>query len=722
MSRADLIRWLIFGLAYFSCAELGYYLSFADAPHFATFWPASGLFVGALARSAKKDWWGYVALAVLVNGFSELLRGTGVSMTAAFCVANTLEALLAAVLLHRVRHRPFQIEGLSDSLWFAGLGALLATLAGAAVGGAAVTAGHGTPLVQNLFVWWMADAAGVLAVAPILLTFEAPLVKKWALSPKVWLEAAAIAILVVGSSLIAFGPKLGFQRSLPAYPFVVAPFLIWCGLRFGNFGTSLGVFLASVVAVWGTTRGYGVFAFVESTLEMKAAALQVYVLVVTVTPLMFATAIHQQRTVEMGLRASEAKARAMFAMAADAIIWIDERGTIEAFNPSAEKMFGYAAEQIIGRNIKLLMPPPYSNEHDDYLANYLGTGQRKILGTTREVAGLRRDGSIFPLELMVSEVPLGDRRMFTGVVRDITERRLAQRVLEEGKAELERRVAERTAELVQANQRLRLEISERSRAEARLREQQNQLAHAARLSNLGQMAAELAHEVNQPLSVISNYVRGTQRRLQSENASLVEIEPTLAIIGKEANRAADVVRRIKSFVRKAVPIRTPLDAGAAVREAIALVELELRQRQIHSDLHLPHWLPKCAGDSVQLQQVIVNLLLNAADALETLPSGQRQVTVSVDQRDDFLEFAVADSGPGISPADTERIFDAFYSSKPEGLGLGLPISRGIIEGHGGKLWIERQQVVGACFRFTLPVWEEPDGDFVERNPNRLRRG
>ncbi|HUE71840.1 MAG TPA: PAS domain S-box protein [Pirellulaceae bacterium] len=717
LSLALVLRWLLFALAFLGCAELGHFLSFPGQHRFAMFWPASGLFLAALAISPKRHWPGYIAMAIAVNVLSEwMLHGKGVTLVAAFVTANTLEAVGGATLLQLVHRRPFRAETVADTLWMVGLGALLAPLAGAAIGGAAVTEAFAArPFWYSAAVWWMAHAVGVLAVAPMLLMFPSEIPWKRVREPKVWLEGTATLLLVVLSSLVAFGPKLGFDRPLPAYPFVVAPFLIWCGLRLGQFGTAVGVFLAAVVAVWGTARGYGLFAHMEQTLETKSVALQVYLTVVTVTPLLFATAIQQQRMAESILRASEAKARAMFEMAADAIIWIDERGTIEAFNPAAERMFGYAAESILGQNIKRLMPAPYRDEHDDYLANYSRSGQRKILGAMREVAGLRSDGTQFALELTVSEVLQGNRRTFSGVVRDITERRLAQQSLEDAKDQLERRVVERTADL-------RQEMAERALAEERLREQQSQLARAARLSNLGEMAAELAHEVNQPLSAISNYVRGTQRRLTAGNVSIADIEPALEFIGKEANRAADIIRRTKDFVRQQFPPRVLLDLSAVVREALALVEHDLRDRQVQSQLILPDSLPRCLGDAIQLQQVVVNLVLNAADALQGVPADRRQITVTARGHDGCLELAVADSGPGIPPVAAERVFEAFFSTKPQGLGLGLPISRGIIEKHGGKLWVERELSGGACLRFTIPAWEESQDVGDVHKPDCVRGG
>ena len=733
VSLALLSRWLLFALAFYGCTELGHFLSFPGNQHFATFWPASGLYLAALCLSPRKLWPGYIAAGLMVNGLSEVvLHGTSPALATAFCVANTLEAITGAWLLQRIR-RPFDVGGLTDMLWMAALGGLVAPLVGAAIGGAAAR----DTFPDHSFwyharVWWMADAVGILAVAPILLTFPSQLALNRLCGPRVWLEAAIVACLIVSSSLIAFGPLATHIRPapVPAYPFFVAPFLVWCGLRFGRFGTAIGVFLAGVIAIWGTTRGYGLFAQLEPTLELKAAALQVYLIVVSTTPLLFATVIQEQRAAEDRLNHnlqlladSERRFRTLAAFSPVGIFENDAQGRCIYVNERCCELTGLTLEQMTGFGWSSAIHPDDRQRVVDEARRLIASGgdhfELEYRFQTPEGRVIWVAGAKVALRDAAGQI-IG----YIGNLVDITERRLAQAAMEDAKTALECRVADRTSDLVAANEQLRLQMVERALAEERLREQQAQLAHAARLSNLGEMAAELAHEVNQPLSAISNYVRGTQRRLQSGNVSVADLAPTLEIIGKEANRAADVVRRTKDFVRKQHPSPVPLDLPAVVREAVAMVAHDLRDQQVELDLRLNAELPQCIADVVQLQQVLVNLLLNAIDALRGVPAGNRRINIAARCSGELVELSLGDSGTGIPREITEKIFDAYYTTKPGGLGLGLPISRGIIEGHGGKLWLEPGDRGGATFCFTLPVWEESDDDDQRdlAGANRVRGG
>ena len=304
--------------------------------------------------------------------------------------------------------------------------------------------------------------------------------------------------------------------------------------------------------------------------------------------------------------------------------------------------------------------------------------------------------------ILVTAVPLhdeeGNKTGFIGNVIDLTDQRKTQQ-------ELERRVAQRTSELVAANEQLRHEMTERLRTEQRLREQQAQLAHALRLRTLGEMAAEVAHEVNQPLSAITNYVHGSQRRLQAGSLTLNDVGPTLDFIAREAQRAADVIRRAKRFVSTQQPSRQLLDLNHLVRDALKMLEYEAREGRVKVTLDLAEGLPSAAGDPLQVEQVVVNLVRNAFESLDAMDPTAKSIRVITRSQNEYVEFCLEDSGPGLQPGQQERIFEAFYTTKPEGLGLGLPISRSIMEAHGGRLWAEADGGGGARFRFTLPVWE-----------------
>lgn len=300
----------------------------------------------------------------------------------------------------------------------------------------------------------------------------------------------------------------------------------------------------------------------------------------------------------------------------------------------------------------------------------------------------------------------GKRTGYIGNIMDVTDQRLTQLALERANQELECRVRERTQELLTANEQLRHEMAERLRTQERLREQQAQLAHALRVRTLGEMAAELAHEVNQPLSAISNYVHGTQQKLKSGSLSTQEIESTLEIISRESQRAADVIRRTKRFAGTHQPTTAPLNLHKLIHESLEMLAYKVREQSIQVNLELATEMPLGAGDELQVQQVIVNLLRNAIEAIAASQPAERQMTITTRHEASLLDFSVEDSGAGLQSGQQERIFEAFYTTRPQGLGLGLPISRTIIEAHGGRLWADVSCVQGARFRFTLPVWDD----------------
>lgn len=301
---------------------------------------------------------------------------------------------------------------------------------------------------------------------------------------------------------------------------------------------------------------------------------------------------------------------------------------------------------------------------------------------------------------------LGNKTGFIGNIEDVTEQKRASLALERANQELESRVKARTAELEFANDHLRQEMESRLRTEERLREQQAQLAHALRVRTLGEMAAELAHEVNQPLSAISHYAHGTIQRLEMGVLTMKEVGSTLEFIARESERAADVIRRAKRFASTQPPRRAPLDLHKLIHESLEMLAYKIREQQIEIELHMADEHPLAAGDELQVQQVIVNLLRNAVEAVAGSQAPKRLIQISIRAGKNCQEFVVRDSGPGLQSGQPERIFEAFNTTKPDGLGLGLSISRAIIEAHGGRLWADVPSASGATFRFTLPGWND----------------
>ncbi len=372
--------------------------------------------------------------------------------------------------------------------------------------------------------------------------------------------------------------------------------------------------------------------------------------------------ITELRRSSRALTESEAQLRSILDTVPDAMIVIDEHGIIQSFSATAERMFGYAASELVGRNVSVLMPSPYRENHDAYIARYLNTGERRIIGIGRVVTGQRKDGTDFPIELAVGEVRGAGHRLFTGFVRDLTERQQTER---------------------------------------RLQELHSELSHVSRLTEMGQMGSALAHEVNQPLTAATNYLQAIKLLLTSGG------EPAVARAGDVADnalgqiaRASDIIRRLRAFVKKGEPEQRAENVAKLVEEAGALALIGARERGVQVKLRSEAALPEVLADKVQIQQVVVNLIRNAIEAMET--SAKRELTIAIRPGEpQRVTVSVADTGPGISKEVADRLFQPFVTTKTQGMGVGLSICRAIVEGHGGRIWVEPNPGGGTVFSFTL---------------------
>jgi two-component system sensor kinase FixL len=360
----------------------------------------------------------------------------------------------------------------------------------------------------------------------------------------------------------------------------------------------------------------------------------------------------------------EAHLRSILDTIPDGMVVIDEHGVIQSFSATAERMFGFTAEEVCGRNVSMLMPSPYRDAHDGYLARYLATGERRIIGLGRIVTGQRKDGSTFPIELAVGEVRTEERRLFTGFVRDLTER---QRTLR------------------------------------RLHELQSELSHVSRLTEMGQMASALAHEINQPLTAATNYLEAAQLLLAGGAGTAVE--RTARVVDNalgQVTRATQIIRRLREFVRKGETQQRAESIGKIIEEAAALALIGVKERGVKVQLQSAPQLPDVLIDKVQIQQVVVNLMRNAIEAMEV--SHLRELTISAKMFDKgVVAISIIDTGPGIAPEIADRLFQPFVTTKAQGMGVGLSICRSIIEAHNGKLWAEANPAGGTIFRFTVPA-------------------
>jgi two-component system sensor kinase FixL len=342
----------------------------------------------------------------------------------------------------------------------------------------------------------------------------------------------------------------------------------------------------------------------------------------------------------------------------DALIVIDDKARIQTFSAAAERLFGFSAAEVLDRNVGMLMPSPYREEHDSYLARYLTTGERRIIGIGRIVVGIRKDGTTFPMELTVGTVNLPGENLFTGFIRDLTERQDRER---------------------------------------RLHELQAELIHVSRLNDLGQMVSALAHEVNQPLAAMSNYINGARRLFAAGNQSAGE--QAIERVAEQSERARQIIRRLRDLVKKTESEQRLESVPVTIEEASALALVGVGQG-LKLNIHVAEDATEAVIDKIQIQQVLINLMRNAVEAMATM--ARRELRISAVRVGDMVEIRIADSGPGLPETVRPRLFQPFVTTKPDGMGVGLSVCRTIVEAHGGTLDGGDADGGGTVFRFTVP--------------------
>jgi two-component system sensor kinase FixL len=362
----------------------------------------------------------------------------------------------------------------------------------------------------------------------------------------------------------------------------------------------------------------------------------------------------------------EAKLNSILNASIEGIIVIDPAGAIVSVNTAVENIFGYHAEELIGNSIKLLMPIAMRKNQDLYLEKYLRIFIPKALGQIREVEGLRKDGMLVPLDMTVAEFPLDGVRYFSGIVRDVSARKLQE---QQEKEHLEK------------------------------------LAHVTRVGLMGEMASGIAHEVNQPLSAVVNYTQVCMRLLQSEKQDMAKIGEIMQKANQQALKAGQIIHSMREFVKHRKIHRSTVDINDLIYDAISLFESDFKQNLISMRFELTKSLPSVFIDRVQIEQVLLNLIRNSIDALKELPQfTQRQLSIESSLNPiNYIEVRVKDNGPGLTQQQQEKILTPFFTTKSSGMGMGLSISRSLVESHHGTLHFNSKEDKGTTFYFTLPT-------------------
>ena len=346
----------------------------------------------------------------------------------------------------------------------------------------------------------------------------------------------------------------------------------------------------------------------------------------------------------------------------EALVVIDTAGCMLAFSASAERMFGYAVDEVVGRNVSMLMPDPHREEHDSYLAQYLTSGHKRIIGIGRHVMALHSNGESFPVELWVGEAKTSTQRVFFGFLRD---------------------------------------TREEERQSRNLHELRSELAHALRVSSMGTLASAIAHEINQPLAAIQNYVE-TIANL-AEGSAPVEssvLQEAMEGCKAETERASEIIRRLRQFLTTGEAERTHQSLKKLVIGGLTLALADGESAGLDLAIHLDDEADELLADGIQIEQVVFNLARNAVQAMAG--ASGKMIKISSHGHDAMVEVIVEDSGGGLDNLNEEQLFLPFFSTKPDGLGVGLSVCKTIIEAHGGRIWTARSGLGGAAFHFTLP--------------------
>jgi two-component system sensor kinase FixL len=639
-------------------------------------------FIGALHGISITPWDPSAALAMallIIKGVryaplvmaSELLSGATLSTVALSAVPVFLGSLVvtagytgAAAIL---RHAGFQVDfrKSSDVVLL-----LIVTILGSGLVASGFVASYAaagvvpwSDFADAGLHFWIGGAIGIVVLLPpLLLSYER--IKERALSVHGRAsfqlgEAAAQGVGIV-LALTAVFSGVGGDHPLGLFYVLFLP-LIWIATRHGLPAASWAVLAIQIGLIAGLE--------IQGHSELTLRAFQLFMFALAATGLMLGAVVSERRRLSLALVDSEGLRTAILNTVPDGVLTIDARGRIVSINPAVETLFSRPSYQLIGHDVSELIEDVPDLLHRLKPAAHLLASK----AGRWEVDARRADGNTFPIEFSVGRFYLMGAEHHAFVVRDITSRR---------------------------------------EAEARDRQHQAQLAHVSRVSLAGEMAAGLAHELSQPLTAIIAYARGCRRLLAGPVPEPALLHEGVAEIVQQAERAGDVLDRLREFVRGGEFRRTVTEIKPLIDAAISLTSTEARQQEVEIEAKIDPGLAVVLADRVQIEQVLLNLLRNAMDAMEAANSTRRSIIVEVRHNSkQAIEISVVDSGPGVAAEVTDTIFEPFITTKPFGMGMGLSISRAIIESHGGSLRMVRGAHSGATFVFDLPTVEaEASGD------------
>ena len=657
------LKVLLVGFICHFSTEIGFAHKFP--PHYISpLWPTGAILFSVLVVTPIRQWWAYTLAAYFTSVVNDARAGFPISATL-FVAAGLIEIFIAAVGVRRFAEGLRAFESLRSLVAYIIVAVVLAPFVSAFV---AAFAGTIETYWFYWRVWFLSEALAYLMLAPAILTWIASArntLKNISLAR--FIEACLILCGLLAISVRVFTWQTAGDDTFPALLYLPLPLLLWAAVRFGPVGVNTSLLIVTLFSISGAVQGRGPFA--TSTPAENVLSLQLFLIMMSL-PLMFLAAlIEEGRAKTNALSESEVRFRSM-ADTAPVMIWMSGPDKLcTFFNKGWLDFTGRPLEQELGNGwSEGVHPDDFDRCREGYINSF--DSRQEFTMEYR----LRRHGGEYRWILGEGVPRFAPDGKFLGYIGCATD------------------------------------ITERKRTESELRRQREELAHVTRVSTMGELAASLAHELNQPLTAIYSNAQAAQRFMAANPADLEEVREILKDIVQDNSRAGEVIHRMRALVKKQEIAFVPLDASGVIRDVVLLVHSDAILHNIRVVLELDPDLPPVRGDRVELQQVVLNLLLNAFEAMKDCPASQREITVRAAlDGPDVVRVVVRDRGTGMSSENLDKIFQPFYTTKRDGLGMGLSISRSIIEAHGGRLWAENNSDRGATFCFTVPVGGSVEG-------------
>ena len=664
-SRDQFFDWGVVAIAlfvfasYFLGAKIGFALTFQPHP-VSVLWPPNSILLAALLLTPVRIWWVVLLAAFPAHLAVQLDSGVPPTMILCWFISNSCEALIGAGCVRYLIDRPVRFDCLRNVGIFCFFAAFLGPFLSSFLDSAFVVFNHwGQDSYWEIWrIRFTSNVLAALSLAPLIVTWSADGIG-WLAKIGRWrfLEASLVFLGLLSVNVLVFYKLTPADSTLLYLPL---PLLLWIAVRFGSRGASAAICTVGFLAIWSAGHGYGPFS--TRSAEENALSIQMFLIVMSVPLLFLASVIEERGKGEMTLRGREER-MSLAAESANLAFWTINFERKESWmSDKGRAIFNFAPDEALSRELFLSRVHP-----EDRVA------------VDEAIERARASSQTFEFEYRLLR-PDGQTRWLISRGRYLRNDR------------------DRVNELIG----VAIDLTAQVQANLQLRLQREELAHLSRVALMGELTASLAHELNQPLTAIASNAAAGRRFLALGSPEPEMFDELLADVASDARRAGDIIHGIHHFVRKSESVRRAVNLNEIIREVLRLLHSDLLGRATAVETQLAPNLPPVDADSIQLQQILLNLLMNSLEAMHLTPAEKRRILISTKCEADSVVTSVRDYGGGLPKDNPDKIFTHFYSTKPTGMGMGLTIVRSIVESHGGELAAENADD-GARFSFRLPV-------------------